>query len=93
MKTFLTYLDENDNLNPLFPYGGSSLGPGMGQYVPVADLNAQSMLLGPSQPKDFFRAFLKNQHLLIMISILLLELGIQPIQKYLISRRHQRKKP
>ena len=42
MKTFLTYLDENDNLNPLFPYGGSSLGPGMGQYVPVADLNAQS---------------------------------------------------
>ena len=42
MKTFLTYLDENDNLNPLFPYGGSSTGPGMGQYVPVADLNAQS---------------------------------------------------
>ena len=41
MKTFLTYLDE-DNLNPSFPYGGSSLGPGMGQYVPVADLNAQS---------------------------------------------------
>jgi len=41
MKTFLTYLDEN-NLNPSFPYGGSSLGPGMGQYVPVADLNAQS---------------------------------------------------
>jgi hypothetical protein len=42
MKTFLTYLDENDALNPMFSYGGSSTGPGMGQYVPVADLNAQS---------------------------------------------------
>ena len=42
MKTFLTYLDENDNLNPMFSYGGSSVGPGMDQYVPVADLNAQS---------------------------------------------------
>jgi len=42
MKTFLTYLDENDALNPMFSYGGSSTGPGMDQYVPVADLNAQS---------------------------------------------------
>ena len=42
MKTFLTYLDENDNLNPQFPYGGSSTGPGMGQYVPSADLNLRA---------------------------------------------------
>ena len=42
MKTFLTYLDETDALNPQFPYGGSSIGPGLDQYVPVADLNAQS---------------------------------------------------
>ena len=42
MKTFLTYLDESDALNPQFPYGGSSIGPGLDQYVPVADLNAQS---------------------------------------------------
>ena len=42
MKTFLTYLDESNALNPQFPYGGSSIGPGLDQYVPVADLNAQS---------------------------------------------------
>ena len=46
MKTFLTYLDENDNLNPMFSYGGSSVGPGMDQYVPVADLNAKKQFLG-----------------------------------------------
>ena len=41
MKTF-KYFDEvtsQDALNPLFPYGGSSYGPGMGQYEPIADLN------------------------------------------------------
>ena len=42
MKTFLTFLDENDALNPQFPYGGSNIGPGLDQYIPVADLNAQS---------------------------------------------------
>ena len=46
MKTFLTYLDENDALNPMFSYGGSSTGPGMGQYVPVANLNAKKQFLG-----------------------------------------------
>ena len=43
MKTF-KYFDEvtsQDALNPLFPYGGSSYGPGMGQYEPIADLNAE----------------------------------------------------
>ena len=44
MKTFQTYLDEtpSDALNPQFAYGGSSTGPGLGQYHPIADLNAQS---------------------------------------------------
>ena len=43
MKTF-KYFSEvaQDALNPLFPYGGSSYGPGMGQYEPIADLNADS---------------------------------------------------
>ena len=42
MKTF-KYFNElaQDALNPLFPYGGSSYGPGMGQYEPIADLNAE----------------------------------------------------
>jgi len=43
MKTFLTHLQESgDALNPQFNYGGSSIGPGLSQYVPIADLNAQS---------------------------------------------------
>ena len=44
MKTFLTHLQERptDALNPQFNYGGSSTGPGLDQYVPMADLNAQS---------------------------------------------------
>jgi hypothetical protein len=44
MKTFLTYIDEYANYDSLGSYatGGASTGPGMGQYVPVADLNAQS---------------------------------------------------
>ena len=43
MKTF-KYFNEiaQDALNPLFPYGGSSYGPGMGQYEPIADLNADA---------------------------------------------------
>ena len=43
MKTF-KYFSEvaQDALNPLFPYGGSSYGPGMGQYEPIADLNADA---------------------------------------------------
>ena len=47
MKTF-KYFNEvaQDALNPLFPYGGSSYGPGMGQYEPIADLNAQKQFLG-----------------------------------------------
>ena len=48
MKTFKTYLDEtpSDALNPQFAYGGSSTGPGLGQYDPLADLNAQRQFLG-----------------------------------------------
>ena len=43
MKTFKTHLQEySDTLNPLFSYGGSSTGVGMGQYFPMADLNAQA---------------------------------------------------
>ena len=43
MKTFLTQLQEyGDALNPQFNYGGSSVGPGLDQHVPVVDLNAQS---------------------------------------------------
>jgi hypothetical protein len=43
MKTFLTHLQEyGDTLSPHFNYGGSSIGPGLDQYVPMADLNAQS---------------------------------------------------
>ncbi len=44
MKTFLTYLDEYASYDALGTYatGGASTGPGMGQYVPIADLNAQS---------------------------------------------------
>ena len=43
MKTFKTHLQEySDTLNPLFSYGGSSTGVGMGQYFPMTDLNAQS---------------------------------------------------
>ena len=44
MKTFLTYLDEYLNYAGLGVHavGGASTGPGMGQYVPMVDLNAQS---------------------------------------------------
>ena len=40
MKTFLTYLDEYANSLGTYATGGASTGPGMGQYVPMADLNA-----------------------------------------------------
>jgi hypothetical protein len=44
MKTFLTYIDEYLNYAGLGVHavGGASTGPGMGQYVPMVDLNAQS---------------------------------------------------
>ncbi len=44
MKTFLTYLDEYLNYAGLGVHGvgGASTGRGMGQYVPMVDLNAQS---------------------------------------------------
>ena len=41
MKTFLTYLDEYANTLGTYATGGASTGPGMGQYVPAADLNAK----------------------------------------------------
>ena len=41
MKTFLTYLDEYTNSLGTYATGGASTGPGMGQYVPTADLNAK----------------------------------------------------
>ena len=42
MKTFLTYLDETSQYDALGTYatGGASTGPGLGQYVGMADLNA-----------------------------------------------------
>jgi len=40
MKTFLTYLDEYANSLGTYATGGASTGPGMGQYVPMANLNA-----------------------------------------------------
>ena len=58
MKTFKEYATE-DITNPYNQYGRGSglLGPGMGQYDPIADLNAQKrdfnkkQLLGPKKPK------------------------------------------
>ena len=41
MKTFQTYLDEYANTLGTYATGGASTGPGMGQYVPTADLNAK----------------------------------------------------
>tara|TARA_Y100001972_G_C7626993_1_gene314557 strand:- start:327 stop:1397 length:1071 start_codon:yes stop_codon:yes gene_type:complete len=45
MKTFNAHLNEysyGDSLSPHFNYGGSSTGPGLDQYIPMVDLNAQS---------------------------------------------------
>ena len=33
-------MNRMDTLSPHFSQGGSSTGPGMGQYMPVANLNA-----------------------------------------------------
>ena len=41
MKTFNSYINE-DNINPAFYHQGSVTGPGLGQYDPQADLNAQT---------------------------------------------------
>lgn len=42
MKRFKTLYKEYANLNPAFSVGGSSTGPGMGQYTPTADLNLRA---------------------------------------------------
>ena len=52
MKTFREYTDV---VNPAYAVGGASIGPGMGQYLPTADLNLRAQrnknkkqLLGPN---------------------------------------------
>ena len=42
MKSFKSYLKEYGALDPFQPMGGNSSGPGMGQYVPSADLNLRA---------------------------------------------------
>ena len=60
MKTFRE-LTTNDTLNPMFhQYGPTLLGPGMGQYQPVADLNAQRQMLGPNVPQGNFKEIKKS---------------------------------
>ena len=39
MKTFREYTDV---VNPAYAVGGASVGPGMGQYLPTADLNLRA---------------------------------------------------
>ena len=53
MKTFREYTDV---INPAYAVGGASIGPGMGQYLPTADLNLRAQrnknkrqMLGPKQ--------------------------------------------
>ena len=41
MKSFRYFTEYVNSSVPAFSVGGASSGPGMGQYVPVADLNAQ----------------------------------------------------
>ena len=41
MKSFRYYTEYVNASTPAFAVGGASTGPGMGQYSPVADLNAQ----------------------------------------------------
>mgnify|MGYP003656394413 FL=1 len=41
MKSFSYYTEYVNASTPAFAVGGASTGPGMGQYSPVADLNAQ----------------------------------------------------
>ena len=60
MKTFREQTT-NDTLNPMFhQYGPTLLGPGMGQYHPVADLNAQRQMLGPNIPQGNFKEIKKS---------------------------------
>ena len=60
MKTFREQTT-NDTLNPIFhQYGPTLLGPGMGQYHPVADLNAQRQMLGPNVPQGHFKEIKKS---------------------------------
>jgi len=42
MESFKSYLKEYGTLNPSYPIGGNSSGPGMGEYVPSADLNLRA---------------------------------------------------
>ena len=45
MKSFKSYLKEYGGYGvdaPAFAVGGASTGPGMGQYVPTADLNLRA---------------------------------------------------
>ena len=42
LKSFRSYFKEYGALNPSHPIGGNSSGPGMGQYVPSADLNLRA---------------------------------------------------
>ena len=45
MKSFKSYLKEYGGYGvdtPAFAVGGASSGPGMGQYVPTADLNLRA---------------------------------------------------
>ena len=42
MKSFKSYLKEYGALDPFQPMGGSSSGPGIGQYVPTVDLNLRA---------------------------------------------------
>ena len=41
MKSFRYFTEYVNASTPAFAVGGASTGPGMGQYSPVADLNAQ----------------------------------------------------
>ena len=47
MKGFKSYLKEYGALDPFQPMGGSSSGPGMGQYVPAVDLNLRASTVFP----------------------------------------------
>ena len=59
MKTFREYY--GDTVNPYYhSYAGSLLGPGLGQYIPVADLNAQKQLLGPKKENGHDKEITKS---------------------------------
>ncbi len=68
MKTFREYTG-GDTVNPYYhSYAGSLLGPGLGQYIPVADLNAQKQLLGPKKENGHDKEITKS--------------GLDQIEKY-----------